>query len=238
MNITAQKKIGRKAFTLIELLVVIAIIAILASILFPVFARARENARRASCQSNLKQIGLSAQMYAQDYDEMMLRSTVCGPILLETGSNSGNSSCTTGGASGAGGYYHLWYHVLHPYTKSTQLFNCPSSPRSTPYQGGYTGSLDYGLNAYASGLNLAAIPQVAVTPYIVDSRGSNSYSVGPAPYSASPAVSGAEDRHLETINMVYVDGHVKSVKKDAWTTTAAADASDPVWQKWRPSYQQ
>lgn len=59
----------RKAFTLIELLVVIAILAILASILFPVFARARENARRASCLSNMKQLGLAMMMYVQDYDE-------------------------------------------------------------------------------------------------------------------------------------------------------------------------
>jgi prepilin-type N-terminal cleavage/methylation domain-containing protein len=63
-----QKKVKR-GFTLIELLVVIAIIAILAAILFPVFARARENARRASCQSNLKQIALGVFMYNQDYDE-------------------------------------------------------------------------------------------------------------------------------------------------------------------------
>src|SRR5687768_5924591 len=60
-----------KGFTLIELLVVIAIIAILAAILFPVFARARENARRSSCQSNLKQIGLGFAQYTQDYDEKM-----------------------------------------------------------------------------------------------------------------------------------------------------------------------
>ncbi len=62
---------GTSAFTLIELLVVIAIIAILAAILFPVFARARENARKSNCQSNLKQIGIGFAMYAQDFDEML-----------------------------------------------------------------------------------------------------------------------------------------------------------------------
>mgnify|MGYP001548207113 CR=1 FL=1 len=68
----------RRAFTLIEMLVVVAIIAVLAAILFPVFARARENARRASCQSNLKQIALGIFMYAQDYDERM-------PLLVPGG---------------------------------------------------------------------------------------------------------------------------------------------------------
>ena len=74
----------RKAFTLIELLVVIAIIAILAAILFPVFARAREKARQASCQSNLKEIALAWLMYAQDYDERTVLQTV-GPIAGYTG---------------------------------------------------------------------------------------------------------------------------------------------------------
>jgi len=71
MDITKSQR--KEGFTLIELLVVIAIIAILAAILFPVFARARENARRASCQSNLKQIGLGMFMYLQDYDEKFTR---------------------------------------------------------------------------------------------------------------------------------------------------------------------
>src|SRR2546428_12391240 len=94
-------------FTLIELLVVIAIIAILAAILFPVFARARENARRSSCQSNLKQIGLGIMQYAQDYDERMISSR----MSLNNADNEGGN----------------WVVMLQPYVKSYQLFACTSN---------------------------------------------------------------------------------------------------------------
>src|SRR4028118_570049 len=93
-----------KGFTLIELLVVIAIIAILAAILFPVFARARENARRASCLSNAKQIGLGVMQYAQDYDEKL-------PF-----------SYTNPGPGG------IWADTIQPYVKNYQMFKCPSNP--------------------------------------------------------------------------------------------------------------
>lgn len=98
----------RRAFTLIELLVVIAIIAILAAILFPVFARARENARRASCLSNLKQIGLGITMYTQDYDEKLVSYAYPAP-------------------SGSPNYG--WQVALMPYVRSTQLFICPSATK-------------------------------------------------------------------------------------------------------------
>lgn len=98
----------RSGFTLIELLVVIAIIAILAAILFPVFGRARENARRSSCQSNLKQIGLGIMQYVQDYDDKY-------PMAYFY-KNNDNSS---------GGYVH-WTALVHPYVKSEQLYVCPS----------------------------------------------------------------------------------------------------------------
>jgi len=112
-----------KAFTLIELLVVIAIIALLAAILFPVFARARENARRTSCISNLKQIGLGVMQYLQDYDETYpLREYnvplgVPGPdgeVLYDTASVG----------------IIFWTQLLHPYTKSHQVYYCPSSKMS------------------------------------------------------------------------------------------------------------
>ena len=93
----------RHGFTLIELLVVIAIIAILAAILFPVFARAREKARSASCLSNTKQIGLAAEMYTTDYDE-------CYPISIYPSSVG----------------IIIFYHEMMPYMKNEQILQCPS----------------------------------------------------------------------------------------------------------------
>src|SRR5476651_72071 len=112
-----QKTLMKKGFTLIELLVVIAIIAILAAILFPVFARARENARRASCQSNLKQLALSLHMYTQDYDERMPRPY--------TGDNTITPLAWY--QSGANGYgIPTWVDELFPYIKNGQVLYCPS----------------------------------------------------------------------------------------------------------------
>jgi prepilin-type N-terminal cleavage/methylation domain-containing protein len=245
----------RKGFTLIELLVVIAIIAILAAILFPVFARARENARRASCQSNLKQIGLGILQYAQDYDEKFPSPAVCGPITLETGQNSGNSACAT---PAPGNYYHLWMHIIHPYVKSVQVFNCPSQSDTAyvgTYTGNYTGNVDYGYNQYIAGRSLAGVPQVAITPLVVDST---YYLSSPEPVcqgtikvnttypqltwckttSATDNNDPPIDRHLETTVLAYADGHVKAVKLNSVVTdNATAVATDPVWVAWNPALQ-
>jgi prepilin-type N-terminal cleavage/methylation domain-containing protein/prepilin-type processing-associated H-X9-DG protein len=202
----AQQK-ASSAFTLIELLVVIAIIAILAAILFPVFARARENARRASCMSNLKQIGIGVMMYTQDYDEDLPLSSVCGSATLETG------YVMTGTPNCGSGYLHLWPVMIYPYVKSRQVFSCPSSTLA-PWSGAYSGHMDYGINNYltttANVFSLAAIQRPSELVFIADSDTANSSSYILNGYNTS--IPGA--RHLETFNVLFVDGHVKSQKPE------------------------
>lgn len=107
MNQSQQKRVVARGFTLIELLVVIAIIAILAAILFPVFAQARESARRTSCLSNMRQLGTGVAMYTQDYDETT-------PTVY-----NGNGSCS-----------HAEYVEIYPYLKNLQILACPDGGSS------------------------------------------------------------------------------------------------------------
>jgi len=111
----------RNGFTLIELLVVIAIIAILAAILFPVFARAREKARQASCLSNVKELMLAIKMYVQDYDEMnpAARNCLSGTNWTLTGDIAQLPGC-------GGTFFIPWFLVVQPYIKNTQILRCPS----------------------------------------------------------------------------------------------------------------
>ena len=140
-NKTQQQNGARSAFTLIELLVVIAIIAILAAILFPVFARARENARRSSCQSNLKQIGLGILQYVQDYDERMPSG-----LYPESGNPLANLL-----HAGQG-----WAGQIYPYVKSSQIYACPSD--STQGSGAATPI------SYAYNVNLSSDDSFSVRP--------------------------------------------------------------------------
>ncbi len=116
-----------KGFTLIELLVVIAIIAILAAILFPVFAQAREKARQASCLSNTKQMGLAAIQYVQDYDETF-------PMNDPYWADFGNRGCraaiglTVNGQTRTAPACQAWTAQFFPYIKNNQVFICPSDP--------------------------------------------------------------------------------------------------------------
>ena len=194
-----------EGFTLIELLVVIAIIAILAAILFPVFARARENARKTTCLSNLKQIGASVQMYIQDYDEMM-------PI-----------GCSYWYAPGGGGAAsrtdpQIWSDLLQPYSKNTRLFVCPSD--SVPAQTTPWGSRDlsYCANMCYEQFNflaLASLSQPAAYVFAWDSDTYFSYWYNTTDTSLDatsyrPWLSSAKP-HFDGVGTVYQEGHSKSI---------------------------
>jgi prepilin-type N-terminal cleavage/methylation domain-containing protein/prepilin-type processing-associated H-X9-DG protein len=212
---------ARKAFTLIELLVVIAIIAILAAILFPVFGRARENARRSSCQSNLKQIGLGIMQYTQDYDERF-------PPAF-----SGNVSINGSAPAEA-----AWTALVQPYIKSTQVFVCPSNTKNTTYMSrtnntilmsyicnGIADANNYGgvqpINrpAYGGGANLSQFQAPSQTLVVLENIGG---SPAESLFTVGDVGTGQVDftNHLGTSNFLFADGHVKAQKATSLATTS------------------
>jgi prepilin-type N-terminal cleavage/methylation domain-containing protein/prepilin-type processing-associated H-X9-DG protein len=224
-NTMSRKKAG---FTLIELLVVIAIIAILAAILFPVFARARENARRASCQSNLKQIGLGVMQYTQDYDEKYPLNTYTCPA----------TPCQ-GVLDPSAPYNILWFHVLEPYVKSVQLYNCPSytgTIQQTDSSGNWTynSSSSYGWNVYWNGtaevtpFDQAALSSVEDPSGTIFAGDSTYYRLSSEKPDTGTNSSPVPNRHLDGNNFLWADGHVK------WLTKGKTDypAAGPVNGFW------
>jgi prepilin-type N-terminal cleavage/methylation domain-containing protein/prepilin-type processing-associated H-X9-DG protein len=248
----------KRGFTLVELLTVVAIIAVLAAILFPVFARAREAARRASCQSNLKQIGLAAMQYTSDYDGCLPPAVV-----------------VSGGMNPLDDQALSFVDLLQPYVKNLQIFVCPSFSRPTYAAGGfdpfdtnqitvdggqalYLRALSYGLNvggptdgsmkmdpgeydaacygpgawnlcavlnsAFHMGLNPApAFPQkeslYASPSSMVWAGDQGYYSFGNIlPHDVADASVGytypaVDSRHLSSVNLLFLDGHVKSYNR-------------------------
>jgi len=223
----------RNGFTLIELLVVIAIIAILAAILFPVFARAREKARQASCQSNLKQICLAALMYVEDYDGTWIGG---GCAVNKTGMAT-DWPGTVGSLNRFGPDRH-WPLLVNPYVKNAQLFNCPSSSNSlnlpTYYNYAYnfsglcsrTGVPGTYIGVY-QGWPVSKIKAPSETFAFLDARyGHNNYGFSyPAGYApagwavflgtAADDNDNRADRHNGMANVAFCDGHVKSLPRDA-----------------------
>ena len=206
----------RNAFTLIELLVVIAIIAILAAILFPVFAQAREKARSASCLSNLKQQGLATSMYVQDYDETF-------PLALYF-SNIGAGPCTI-----------LSYHEIIPYQKNADMEKCTSDAAPlkvdqalanlglppacglTPKLNAVSYQPNYGVMVFTSvvpapfrhaPVSLATLEFGTDTALFSDATVTKGGTAAfPAPLSAT-----LQARHSTQANAIYADSHAKTLK--------------------------
>ncbi len=218
----------RRGFTLIELLVVIAIIAILAAILFPVFAQARAAARQAACLSNQKQIGNAVMLYTQDYDEVLPGNT---PGQAACGSGGGDAATSLGFMQPPNGSAQLRNIVprdLQPYLKNVKVFRCPQSrPRtgSPTYADTVTspngGSSSYLFNGVVGMRSLAVIPEPANLIYSREEDFANRYaSQRPYLQTASGLYVGAnwstyDKVHQDGANLLFCDGHAKWMKKSA-----------------------
>jgi len=237
MRHVSSNRPANRAFTLIELLVVIAIIAILAAILFPVFAQARESARQTVCLSNIKQVGLAATMYVQDYDEKM----------PEVGSAIGSTLFLNGNMTNGDGLpFHGWSMTIMPYVKSRGMFRCPSMDKTfqgsdfcAPFNGqqmtnsysynwflgadgsyGSPGDGDYGQSPdgsvlWTSPISLAAIAQPA---NVIAFLHSNSVPPYGTTWGCQYVTIETPDfinkirmrvRHKEGDNLAFSDGHAK-----------------------------
>lgn len=189
-----------QGFTLIELLVVIAIIAILAAILFPVFARARENARRSSCQSNLKQVGLGIAQYTQDYDETFPRQDNVG--VQNFGTLAPHRS---------------WAIAIQPYLKSYQIFKCPSAVELGGVNAPNAATPIPSVNSYFysevfNGRAMAAVQSPSTIIQVHEFQTSNLTFLRPRFVGTGYQewMGGSYNvNHFEGANFLFADGHVK-----------------------------
>ena len=211
----------RRGFTLIELLVVIAIIAILAAILFPVFDKAREKARTASCQSNLKQLATAFLMYAQDYDEMTCCISLAWPDTHTTYTMNPMGQCASAlfNYHSSLGWWYSWPFMIYPYVKSEQLFRCPSSTYNC-YGVSY-GMAQLGCNGTGARTDLFGAPKLladftkpAQTFMFTDKQQGGGPQYVMSDSSGGPGYYACAFRHNDGLNCAFVDGHVKWFKSN------------------------
>ena len=219
---------GPSGFTLIELLVVVAIIAILAAILFPVFLKARARAYRATCQSNLKQLGLAVTLYAQDSDEKLM------PGHLLAASNPDG-----------GGNYGGWAGPIYPFLRAPTVFLCPTDPRTPLTTGGvtsnpltYFANINLSAGAAPAGLPLSALTAPSATVMLAEATGGG-LSASTAPLTdpaesfsifanqfVSVTAPGA-NRHEGGRDFLLADGHVRWLRPEAVSTGTPSMAVSP-----------
>ena len=221
-----QRTQTRFGFTLIELLVVIAIIAILAAILFPVFQRVRENARRTACLSNMKQLGLAFTQYTQDYDELMPSAVKGATAVNKPG---GWNYYTTFASGTIPPVFDMTLGSVYPYTKSKGIYICPDDSL------GQTSNDTYALSsciayspvgtALAPGKSLAQFDNPSGTLLL------NEEAANGAGSSTNDAyfLYGTDTislRHTGGSNVLFVDGHAKYYLLDNTGTTAGTAAAN------------
>ncbi|MEA3400883.1 MAG: prepilin-type N-terminal cleavage/methylation domain-containing protein [Armatimonadota bacterium] len=208
----------RKGFTLIELLVVIAIIAILAAILFPVFARAREKARQASCLSNLKQLALGMLMYAQDYDE-----TFCALYNGPTRSEPWVPGHPEFNYHPSYGYFDCWSNAIYPYIKNVQVYRCPST-RYNCYGVAY-GLPRHGADPSGGRVSMFGRPTLAefrrpAQTLMITEKGAG----GGCQYLLHHKYYACRDDHNDGMNLAFIDGHAK------WLRAEHGPIPHPGWE--------
>ena len=203
----------RNGFTLIELLVVIAIIGILASMLMPVFAQAREKARGIVCVSNMKQLGLDVNMYTQDYDEMYppqdhLYIDPCCPFWMDVAYGVPDWSVSP---------FANWARAIFPYVKDYGIYQCKSNKGWTPNSNIRMPGLSYIYNGFCAGRGMASVNEPSRTVLIWDYRYLTSFAVAnpvPGGWAWYPGWAA----HPEQFNILYHDGHVKNRPEQQFKT--------------------
>ena len=203
----------KQGFTLIELLVVIAIIAILAAILFPVFARAREKARQSACLSNCKQLGLAVMQYVQDYDGCYPDSSSVG--LLYSNGYQGAAHITEYGiriwADATQAAPYGMARTLGPYIKNQQMFICPSDPKVDRWiPGNIRGSyyMRHAIDGYAFSVRMPVAESVIKRPAQLAMSLEEAWHWG----GAEPWLWSGNDIGPKDCNACYFDGHAKVMK--------------------------
>ena len=204
---------NRKGFTLLDLVIVVAIVATMAAILFPAFVRARDNARKGICQSNLKQIGLAATIYRQEFDDRL-------PARV----GNGRSWTISEGAAAGETYWGAFYL---PYAKSPEFWSCPNA-------GGESLKSSYGVNGYLAGtpgrkagISGAGVQDPAGTIFAHDAAAPR--LDGSANLVDATTMGNARSetwRHNDTCNVLWYDGHVTAAARTgefprSWYTPAA-----------------